>query len=103
MGDMEGRKKNLGLEAFAANIFPNGADASFFLAFEADGLLFRKDFYMETNLPADDQSPETPPIEAIAPATDAPEEHPAWAPADPREQARARPWDATSLPCRNAR
>ena len=82
MGDMEGRKKNLGLQALEANIFPNEADASFFLAFEADGLLFRKDFYMETNLPADDQSPETPPIEAIAPATDAPEEHPAWAPAD---------------------
>jgi hypothetical protein len=37
---------------------------------------------METNLPADDQSPETPPIEATAPAADAPEEHPAWAPED---------------------
>ena len=36
---------------------------------------------METNLPADDQSPETPPIEAIAPAADTPEEHSAWAPA----------------------
>jgi hypothetical protein len=79
MGDMEGRKKNLGLGAFAADIFSIGADASFFLAFEADGLLFREDFHMETNPPADDQSPETPPIEPIAPAADAVVEHPSWA------------------------
>jgi hypothetical protein len=44
MGGVDGRKKNLGLEVQEANIFPNAAQASFFLAFEAAGLLFRKDF-----------------------------------------------------------
>jgi hypothetical protein len=79
MGDMEGRKKNLGLGALEANIFPNCPAASFFLAFEADGLLFKKDFHMETNPPADDQSPETPLIEPIPPAAEAVGEHPALA------------------------
>src|ERR1700728_3557076 len=37
---------------------------------------------METNLPADDQSPETPPIEAVAPAADVVVEHPSSAPAE---------------------
>ena len=60
----------------------------FFLAFEAVGLLFRRDFYMETNQPADDQSPETPPNEDIAPAVEAAEERPTWT------EEGARPTDA---------
>jgi hypothetical protein len=40
---------------------------------------------METNLPTDDQSPETPPIEPLAPTADAAVEHSTWAQTEPPE------------------